>query len=231
MKENDFTWKWRLRDDEKLVEAYDCIGRQLRNKKSRFPAVAHASIMTEQLRRNHWLTRTEVHHHVFLRFLEQKKHELFNPEKSSLQTYTGHHCYLELRHLLRDKTRDSKNEKAFLFMVKDEGLNPIGGSGALLDSTNPTPAKNKTWKPLLHSQCPLLDRMTESASPEDILIEREFMVLVYTTFDEADVMVLQDKMKKTEAASELNINYDAYCKRLQRKISSFRVIATQAGYC
>jgi hypothetical protein len=44
-------------------------------------------------------------------------------------------------------------------------------------------------------------------------------------------MVLIGKMKKTEAAAEKNMKYDAYCKSLQRKNESFRIIATEAGYC
>jgi hypothetical protein len=84
---------------------------------------------------------------------------------------------------------------------------------------------------MLRSQCPLLDGLTESESPEDILIKKEFWGLVCAHYEEVDVMVLLGRMKKTEAASELNIKYDAYCKRLQRKNQSFRIIATKAGHC
>ncbi len=44
-------------------------------------------------------------------------------------------------------------------------------------------------------------------------------------------MVLLGRMKKTEAAAELEMNYDAYCKSLHRKNLSFQIIATKAGHC
>jgi len=50
-------------------------------------------------------------------------------------------------------------------------------------------------------------------------------------YDEVDIMVLLGRMKKTEAAAELEMNYDAYCKSLHRKNLSFQIIATKAGHC
>ena len=84
---------------------------------------------------------------------------------------------------------------------------------------------------MLRSQYPLLGGLTESESPEDILIKKEFWGLVSAHYDEVDIMVLLGRMKKTEAAAERKMNYDAYCKSLQRKNLSFRIIATKAGHC
>ena len=72
MKENDFTWKWKVGSNKNLMEAYECIDKQLRNKKSQFPAVAKASVKADQLRRKSWLTQNEIHHHVFMKFMEKK---------------------------------------------------------------------------------------------------------------------------------------------------------------
>ena len=234
MKENDFTWKWKVgsnknltEDENKIVqEAYICIGKQLRNKKSQFPAVARASIKAGQLRRAYWLTQSEIHHHVFMEFLEQKKYETFDPAKGSLSTYTGHHTHLEVRDLQREHSSTNKKEATFRYSVEDKYLNLIWQSDSLPDSV-----MKDTWKPLLRSQSPLLGGFTESESPEDILIKKEFWGLVCAHYEEVDVMVLLGRMKKTEAASELNIKYDAYCKRLQRKNQSFRIIATKTGHC
>ena len=234
MKENDFTWKWKVgsnknltEDENKIVqEAYICIGKQLRNKKSQFPAVARASIKAGQLRRAYWLTQSEIHHHVFMEFLEQKKYETFDPAKGSLSTYTGHHTHLEVRDLQREHSSTNKKEATFRYSVEDKYLNLIWQSDSLPDSV-----MKDTWKPLLRSQSPLLGGFTESESPEDILIKKEFWGLVCAHYEEVDVMVLLGRMKKTEAASELNIKYDTYCKRLQRKNQSFRIIATKAGHC
>ena len=234
MKENDFTWKWKVgsnkdltEDDNKILqEAYECIDKQLWNKKSQFPAVAKASVITGQLRRKSWLTQNEIHRHVFMKFLEQKKYETFDPAKGSLSTYTGHHTHLEVRDLQREHSSTNKKEATFRYSVEDKYLNLIWQSDSLPDSV-----MKDTWKPLLRSQSLLLDGFTESESPEDILIKKEFWGLVCAHYDEVDIMVLLGRMKKTEAASELQINYDAYCKRLHRKNLSFRIIATKAGHC
>jgi hypothetical protein len=235
MKENNFTWKWKVasnkdlpEDDNKILqEAYECIGKQLRNKKSQFPAVARASIKAGQLRRAYWLTQSEIHQHVFMKFLEQKKYETFDPAKGNLSTYIGHHTFYEVRDLQRnlEVAREIKTE--FRYSVENEYKNLIWNSDTLPDSV----VKKDNWKPLLKSQSPLLDRLAESESPEDILIKKEFWNLVWAHYDELDILVLLGRMKKTEAAAELQINYDAYCKRLKRKNDSFRIIATKAGHC
>ena len=226
MEENDFTWKWKVGSDRILTEAYECIEKQLLDKKSSFPEVARASKMAGQLRRNHWLRMDEIHHHVFWEFLERRKHETYDSEKASLYTYAGHHTYLHVKALNKEQEKARGKETTFLYCVLDDNLNPHWYSDIL-----PKSVKKDTWKPLLRSQSPLLDRLTESESPEDILIKKEFWGLVCAHYDEVDVMVLLGRMKKTEAASELQINYDAYCKRLQRKNQSFRIIATKAGHC
>ena len=141
-------------------------------------------------------------------------------------TYTGHHTFYEVRDLQREHSSTNKNEAMFLYSVEDKYLNLIWQSDSLPDSV-----MKDTWKQLLRSQSPLLDGFAESESPEDLLIKKEFWNLVWAHYDEVDVMVLLGRMKKTEAAAELNIKYDAYCKRLQRKNQSFRIIATKAGHC
>jgi len=234
MRENDFTLKWEVgsnkdftEDDNKILqEAYVCIGRQLRNKKSQFPAVAKASVMAGQIRREFWLTQSEIRRHVFMKFLEKKKYKTFDPAKGSLRTYTGHHTFFEVRDLQREHKDATRNETLFLYLVLDKDLNPHWQSDSL-----PQSMTKKPWKPLLRSQSPLFDGLTESESPEDLLIKKEFWGLVCAHYDEVDIMVLLGRMKKTEAAAELNIKYDAYCKRLQRKNQSFRIIATKAGHC
>jgi len=226
MKENDFTWKWELRYDKTLVEAYQYIEKQLRDKKSDFPAVARASIMADQLRRNNWLTQGEIHRHIFMQFLERKKHKAFDSGKGSLYTYTGHHTHLEVRDLKRKHRSANKKEATFRYSVEDEYLNLVWNSDTL-----PKSVTEKNWRPLLRSQCPLLNGLTESDSPEDLLIKKEFWGLVFTIYDEIDVMVLIGKMRKTEAAAEKNMKYDAYCKSLQRKNEAFKIIATEAGHC
>ena len=226
MKENDFTKKWEVGSDKTLTEAYECIEKQLLDQKSPFPEVARASIMSGQLRSNHGLRMDEIHHHIFLKFLEHNRHKKYDPERAGLYTYTGHHTFLEIRGLKRDHEEAGRNETMFRYSVADENLNLIWDSDTL-----PGSVMKDTWKPLLRSQCPLLNGLTESDSPEDLLIKKEFWKLVCSHYNEVDIMVLLGRMKKTEAAAELNMNYDAYCKRLQRKNQSFRIILTKAGYC
>ena len=161
-----------------------------------------------------------------MKFLEQKKYETFDPAKGSLRTYTGHHTFFEVRDLQREHSSTNKKEATFRYSVENKYLNLIWQSDSLPDSV-----MKDTWKPLLRSQSLLLDGFTESESPEDILIKKEFWGLVSAHYDEVDIMVLLGRMKKTEAAAELEMNYDAYCKSFHRKNLSFQIIATKAGHC
>ena len=79
----------------------------------------------------------------------------------------------------------------FLYSVEDKYLNLIWQSDSLPDSV-----MKDTWKPLLRFQSQLLDGFTESESPEDILIKKEFWGLVSAHYDEVDIMVLLGRMKK-----------------------------------
>ena len=235
MKENAFTKKWKVGSNKSLTEehnkilqeAYECIEKQLWDKKSSFLPVAQASIMARKLRINHWLRMDEIHQHVFLKFWEDKKHETFDRGKASLYTYTGYHTHLEIRDFIKEQNKAKGEESTFLYCVLDDDSNPHWYTDSLPKSV----VKKNNWKPLLKSQSPLLDRLTEIESPEDILIKKEFWNLVWAHYDEIDIMVLLGKMKKTEASAELQINYDAYCKRLKRKNDSFRIIANKAGHC
>ena len=226
MNKRDFMHNCGVNDNPILLEAYQHINKQLLDKKSSFPKVRHASNMADQLRKNHWLRMDEIQHHLFLKFLEDKKHESFDPGKASLYTYTGYHTFFEIRDLKEDYEEAVGNEIMFRYCVLDDYLNPHWYSDNL-----PKSAKKDKWKPLLKSQSPLLDGLIEYDSPEDLIIKKEFWRLVLSHYDEIDIMVLLGSMKRTEAAAELNMNYDAYCKSLQRKNESFRIIATEAGYC
>ena len=76
-----------------------------------------------------------------------------------------------------------------------------------------------------------MDRLVDYTTPEDLLVRKEFMEDFNEHYDEIDVMVLSGIKDRKSAATELSVQEDAYCKRLQRKNASFRVIFTQAGPC
>ena len=226
MNERDFLHNYEVNENPILLESYQHINKQLLDKKSSFPKVRQASKMASQLRENHWQRMDEIQHHVFLKFLEDKKHESFDPGKASLYTYTGYHTFFEVRDLESKFDKAVGDEIMFRYCVLDDDLNPHWYADTLPDSV-----KKNTWKPLLKSQSPLLDGLIEFESPEDILIKKEFWRLALSHYTEIDIMVLLGRMKKTEAAAELNMNYDAYCKSLQRKNKTFRIIVTKAGHC
>jgi len=209
-----------------LEEAYSHIKKCLLTENTNFPEVKKSNKMANRLHRKNCLSFRDIHQHVTIKFIEHNKDKKFNPELGSLFTYTAYHTYLEVRDLNRRHEKDREKEAAFHYCVLDDKLNPHWHSDSLPDFVY-----KKSWKPLLKSQCPLLDGLIEYDSPEDILIKKEFWRLALSHYDEIDIMVLLGRMKRTEAAAELNMNYDAYCKSLQRKNESFRIIATKAGYC
>ena len=224
--EYELMMNWGICPNKILEEAYLHIKKCLLTKNTNFSEVRKSNKIANRLHRKHRLSFRDIHQHVYLEFVEQKKDEKFDSNRAGLFTYTAYHTHSVLRALNRKYDIDRGDYNTFLYLVFDKNLNPIWQSDCLADY-----AYEESWKPLLKSQSPLFDKVIENDSPEDILIKKEFWDLVYTHYDDVDVMVLLGRMKKTEASAELQINYDAYCKRLKRKNDSFRIIATKAGHC
>ncbi|MFC1817489.1 hypothetical protein ACFL0B_00145 [Thermodesulfobacteriota bacterium] len=225
MYKNKFTMEWLQHADKTITDAYEHIRMQLVTSRTKFWAVSEAKKMASEIIRQGQFSLNDIHQDVFWKFIELRKHEEYDEARGSLYTYTAYHTYYGVKSLKKNLNISKIDEAKFLYAIEDEYKNLVWISESF------PKGNNKPWKSLMKSQSDLFDRLIESENPEDILIKRDFWNVVNNHYDEIDVMVLIGKMKKTEAAAEKNMKYDAYCKSLQRKNESFRIIATEAGYC
>ncbi len=75
------------------------------------------------------------------------------------------------------------------------------------------------------------DGLVDYTTPEDLVIAKELLEIIINHFSENDARVLLGYTDRRTEAKRLSISYDAYNKRLQRKISAFLPVLKEAGYC
>jgi len=73
-------------------------------------------------------------------------------------------------------------------------------------------------------------RLADEITPEDLLVAKELQELISNHFGEDDSEVLLGDRSRESEADQLNISEAAYCKRLQRKTDSFKIVLKDAGY-
>ena len=77
---------------------------------------------------------------------------------------------------------------------------------------------------------PGMKSLADHITPEDFLHAKELLDLIIKHFGYGDAAVALGCKSRQAEAERLNITHDAYCKRLQRKIGSFKVVLKEAGY-
>lgn len=75
-----------------------------------------------------------------------------------------------------------------------------------------------------------IEGLIDEKDPEKMLVGKELMQMAMDFFDEEELAAIIGIKKKNKVAEKLGIEYDAYRKRLQRKILKFRSIPKDAGY-
>jgi len=221
--------------DDRYKEVYFLIGQHLWGSNENFWVIEAISDIRKSLWKKYDLSSREIQHHVYLKFIEQKILDQYDPSLSSLKTYTAHKTWGKMLDLRKSYDRiygknqfkmlkvfHSQNsfipENNFCIRYKDEAIDEK--SSPELDE-----------KLYTKDQVAVFNRLIEYRSPEDIAIDNETLVLVHEYFDEVDILVLEDIIDRKEAAERSSLSYDAYCKRLQRKINSFKILAAKAGHC
>jgi len=75
------------------------------------------------------------------------------------------------------------------------------------------------------------DGLVDYTTPEDLVIAKELLKIIFNHFGEDDARVLLGYKDRRTEAERLSISYDTYSKRLQRKITTFLPVLKEAGYC
>jgi len=145
-------------------------------------------------------------------FLSRKLYEKCKPEKP-LSTFCTYFASYSLNGQLRTEKHRRKHYKAISLdsLAQDSHDNDWAYTEEFLE-----PAENE----------PLADHLT----PEDFLHAKELLELIIKHFGYDDAAVALGCKSRRAEAKRLGITLDAYCKRLQRKTDSFKIVLKKAGY-
>jgi hypothetical protein len=158
------------------------------------------------------LERGEIENIAVDEFLSRELYEKCKPEKP-LSTFCTYFASYSLNGQLRKEKRRRKHHQAISLdgLAQDTHDNDWAYSDEFLE-----PAGDKS----------LADHIT----PEDFLHAKELLDLIIKHFGYDDASVALGCKSRQAEAKRLEITLDAYSKRLQRKIGSFKIVLKEAGY-
>jgi len=167
---------------------------------------------TRELKQEYGLEYNEIFNGLFEEFLYKKLYEKITPDKT-VSTFIVHATNYGLNSQLRKQKYEKRNYQSIsLDALAEESSDGYCGSAI-------------SYLEMLGA-----DGLVDYITPEDLIIAKELLELIINHFGENDAKVLLGyKDRKTEA-ERLSISYDAYCRRLQRKIRAFLPVLEEAGY-
>jgi hypothetical protein len=169
-------------------------------------------LKVRSLSENFGLERDEIENDAVEEFLSRELYEKCNPEKS-LSTFCTHFVSYSLNGQLRKEKRQRKHHQTVSLdgLAQDTHDNDWAYSDEFLE-----PAGDES--------------LADTITPEDFLHAKELLDLIIKHFGYDDAAVALGCKSRQAEAKRLNITHDAYCKRLQRKIGSFKIVLKKAGY-
>ena len=158
------------------------------------------------------LEKNEIENVAVEEFLSRKTYEKCKPEKP-LSTFCTYFASYSLNGQLRTEKHRRKHYKAISLdgLAQDSHDNDWAYSDEFL-----VPAGEET--------------MADHLTPEDFLHAKELLGLIIKHFGYDDAAVALGCKSRRAEAQRLGITLDAYCKRLQRKTDSFKIVLKEAGY-
>ena len=168
---------------------------------------------TRRLKYEYGLEDDEILNAIFCEFLTKELYEKITPEKT-LSTFIVHTTNYGLSGQLRKQQQEKRNYPRISLdgLTEESSDGYCGSSVSFLGELG-------------------ADGLIEYTTPEDLVIAKELMELIYDHFGEDDAGVLLGYKDRRTEAERLSIRYDTYCKRLTRKIRAFLPILKDAGYC
>jgi hypothetical protein len=166
-----------------------------------------------KLEQDYDIERDEILNNAFENLLDKKHYEKYDSEKS-LSTFTIHYTNYNLNIQIRKQRNEKKNYPKISLNSLGEKT-PDGYCGSSISFLEKLGA----------------DGLVDYTTPEDLVIAKELLEIIINHFSENDARVLLGYIDRRTEAERLSISYDAYNKRLQRKISAFLPVLKEAGYC
>jgi hypothetical protein len=166
----------------------------------------------EYLSETYGLERNDIRQHLFENFLARRHYQKYKPGKTKLSTFVAHYTNLSLANLIRSYgTLEKHYSEVPLEERTDDARDGRGCSLAYLEG-------------LGH------EGVVDWTTPEDHYNGKELWNLIVEFFDEDDVLVLMGVKDRHAEAKQLGIDYHAYRKRLNRKVSAFKSLLKELGY-
>lgn len=168
---------------------------------------------TRRLKYEYGLEDDEILNALFDEFLRKHLYEKITPEKT-LSTFIIHTTNYGLNGQLRKQQQQKRNYPSFSLdgLAEESSDGYCGSAVSFLEDLG-------------------AEGLVDYTTPEDLIIAKELMELIIDHFGEDDAKVLLGYTDRRSEAKRLSISYDAYYKRLQRKISAFLPVLQEAGYC
>ena len=168
---------------------------------------------TRRLKNEYGLEDDEILNGLFVEFLDKKLYEKITPGKI-LSTFIVHTTNFGLSGQLRKQQQEKRNSPSISLDGLAEGSADgyCGSATSFLETLG-------------------ADGLVDYTTPEDLVIAKELLELIFDHFGEDDAEVLLGYSDRQTEAKRLSISYDTYCKRLSRKIHTFLPILKNAGYC
>jgi hypothetical protein len=168
---------------------------------------------TRRLKFEFGLEYNEILSGLIYEFLRKKLYEKITPDKT-LSTFITHTTNYMLNVQLRKQQQEKRNYPRISLdgLAKESSDGYCGSATSFLETLD-------------------ADGLVDNTTPEDLIIAKELMELIFDHFGEDDAKVLLGYSDRQTEVDRLSISYYTYCKRLSRKIDSFLSILKKAGYC
>lgn len=198
--------------DETLVLVYQHLKKAL-SCRGKFAINLVILIHADYIAENFGLTILDLHHSLFLKFLEKNDHLNHDPARSSLPVFTN----LKTDWRLKDIKRKLKNRKKH---YREESLDQI--------SEYSSDDGNNRLLSFLEKQG--IEGIVDPTTPEDLLIAKELHDEMTKYCGPDDVEVMLGNRTRNEEAKRQGIPYATYCKRLNRKKLAFYSYLAENDY-
>lgn len=178
--------------------------------KSNFNINRKIQCKARKLNEDYGVEEDEILNSLFDKYLCKQHYEKYNSEKA-LSTFAVHYVNYGLNTQIRKHKADRRNYPTISLSI----LAQEDGDSSAISFLETLGAQD----------------LVDYTTPEDLVIAKELLELIYDYFGKDDAEVLLGYKDRRSEADRLSINYDTYCKRLSRKIRSFQPILENAGYC
>ena len=156
------------------------------------------------------ITRQEIESQLYWKFKTRERHLKYDPSRSNLEVYVGYFTYYALLDLVCECKRCKEK-------CREIPLSQLPFGDYV--STMGRPANNLE-----------IDGLIDYETPQGVTMGKELLEMAQSHLGKNDLAVLIGASDRHDEADRLGIDYNTYCRRLQRKVKQFRSFLKGIGY-